>query len=95
MQKEDWTLNIGAAVFYSLDNENSNNKLYVYPKFNALQSSRGLNDFLCWCRRNLQQNSYMNFANENLFLFHFDIKPTDQQYDVFAGLKGKIVNNEL
>jgi hypothetical protein len=27
-------LNIGAAVFYSLDNENSN-KLYVYPKFNA------------------------------------------------------------
>jgi hypothetical protein len=35
MQKEDWTLNIGAAVFYSLDNENSNNKLYVYPKFNA------------------------------------------------------------
>jgi hypothetical protein len=33
MQKEDWTLNIG-AVFYSLDNENSN-KLYVYPKFNA------------------------------------------------------------
>jgi hypothetical protein len=34
MQKEDWTLNIGAA-FYSLDNENSNNKLYVYPKFNA------------------------------------------------------------
>jgi hypothetical protein len=22
-----------------------------------------------------------------------DIKPTDQQYDVFAGLKGKIVNN--
>jgi hypothetical protein len=31
MQKEDWTLNIGAAVFYSLDNENSNNKLYVYP----------------------------------------------------------------
>jgi hypothetical protein len=32
--KEDWTLNIGAAVFYSLDNENSNNKLYVY-KFNA------------------------------------------------------------
>jgi hypothetical protein len=27
--KEDWTLNIGAAVFYSLDNENSNNKLYI------------------------------------------------------------------
>jgi hypothetical protein len=35
MQKEDWTLNIGAKVFYSLDNENSSNKLYVYPNFNA------------------------------------------------------------
>jgi hypothetical protein len=34
MQKED-SLNIGAAVFYSLDNENSSNKLYVYPNFNA------------------------------------------------------------
>jgi hypothetical protein len=28
-------LEYGAAVFYSLDNENSSNKLYVYPKFNA------------------------------------------------------------
>jgi hypothetical protein len=28
-----WTLNIGAKVFYSLDNENSSNKLYVYPNF--------------------------------------------------------------
>jgi hypothetical protein len=33
--KEDWTLNIG-AVFYSLDNENSNNKLYVYPNLMLL-----------------------------------------------------------
>jgi hypothetical protein len=68
MQKEDWTLNIGAAVFYSLDNENISNKLYVYPKFNASYKVVRLNDFLCWCRRELEQNSYMNFANENLFL---------------------------
>jgi hypothetical protein len=31
----------------------------------------------------------MNFANENLLSPTLDIKPTDQQYDVFAGLKGK------
>jgi hypothetical protein len=95
MQKEDWTLNIGAAVFYSLDTENSNNKLYVYPKFNASYKVVGdLMIFYAGAEGNLQQNSYMNFANENLFLSPtLDIKPTDQQYDVFAGLKGKIVNN--
>jgi hypothetical protein len=47
-----------------------------------LTSSRGLNDFYAGAE-NLQQNSYMNFANENLFLSPtLDIKPTDQQYDV-------------
>jgi hypothetical protein len=49
-------LNIGAAVFYSLDNENSNNKLYVYPKFNASYKVGGLNDFFMLVP-NLQQNS--------------------------------------
>jgi hypothetical protein len=44
-------LNIGAAVFYSLDNENSNNKLYVYPKFNASYKVVGDLMILCWCRR--------------------------------------------
>jgi hypothetical protein len=95
MQKEDWTLNIGAAVFYSLDNENSSNTLFVYPKFNASYKVVGdLMIFYAGAEGNLQQNSYMNFANENLFLSPtLNIKPTDQQYDVFAGLKGKIVNN--
>jgi hypothetical protein len=35
MQKKTGPLNIG-AVFYSLDNENSNNKLYVYPNLMLL-----------------------------------------------------------
>jgi hypothetical protein len=95
MQKEDWTLNIGAAVFYSLDNENSSNKLYVYPKFNASYKVVGdLMIFYAGAEGNLEQNSYMDFANENLYLSPtLNIVPTDMQYDVFAGLKGKIVNN--
>jgi hypothetical protein len=39
------------------------------------------------------QNSYMNFANEFILISTLDIKPTDQQYDVFCWFKGKIVNN--
>ncbi|CAM2769218.1 porin family protein [Flavobacterium frigoris] len=95
MQKEDWTLNIGAKIFYSLDNESSTNKLYVYPNFNASYKVVGdLMIFYAGAEGNLEQNSYMDFANENLFLSPtLDIRPTDQQYDVFAGLKGKIVNN--
>jgi hypothetical protein len=95
MQKEDWTLNIGAKVFYSLDNENSSNKLYVYPQINASYKVVGdLMIFYAGADGSLEQNSYMDFTNENSFLSPtLNIVPTDRQYDVFAGLKGKIVTN--
>jgi TonB dependent receptor len=95
MQKEDWTLNIGAAVFYSLDNENNNNKFLVYPKFNASYKVVGdLMIFYAGAEGNLEQNSYMDFVNENPFLSPtLNIAPTDKQYDIYAGLKGKLTNN--
>jgi outer membrane receptor protein involved in Fe transport len=95
MQEEDWTLNIGAAVFYSLDNQNSNNKFFVYPKFNASYKVVGdLMIFYAGAEGNLKQNSYQDFVDENPFLSPtLAIAPTDQQYDVFAGLKGKLTNN--
>jgi hypothetical protein len=95
MQKEDWTLNIGAAVFYSLDNQNSNNKFLVYPRFNASYKVVGdLMIFYAGAEGNLEQNSYMDFVNENPFLSPtLNIAPTDKQYDIFAGLKGKLTNN--
>ena len=95
MQKEDWTLNIGAAVFYSLDNQNSNNKFLVYPKFNASYKVVGdLMIFYAGAEGNLEQNTYMDFVNENPFLSPtLNISPTDKQYDIFAGLKGKLTNN--
>lgn len=95
MQEEDWTLNIGAAIFYSLDNQNSNNKFFVYPKFNASYNVVGdLMIFYAGAEGNLKQNSYQDFVDENPFLSPtLAIAPTDQQYDVFAGLKGKLTNN--
>jgi hypothetical protein len=95
MQEDDWTLNIGAAVFYSLDNENSNNKLFIYPQVNASYKVVGdLMIFYAGAEGNLEQNSYLDFANENAFLSPtLNIAPTDKQYDVFAGLKGKLINN--
>jgi hypothetical protein len=95
MQEDDWTINIGAAVFYSLDNENNNNKLFVYPQVNASYKVVGdLMIFYAGAEGGLEQNSYLDFANENPYLSPtLNIAPTDKQYDVFAGLKGKLTNN--
>jgi outer membrane receptor protein involved in Fe transport len=95
MQEDDWTINIGAGVFYSLDNENSNNKFFVYPQVNASYKVVGdLMIFYAGAEGSLEQNSYLDFVNENPFLSPtLNIAPTDKQYDVFAGLKGKLSNS--
>ncbi len=94
MQEDDWTLNIGAGLFYSMDNENSNNTFLVYPQFNASYKVVGdLMIFYAGAEGDLEQNSYMDFVNENPFLSPtLNIVPTDKQYDIYAGLKGKLTN---
>ena len=94
MLKEDWTLNIGASVFYSVENQNTN-KLYVYPKFTAsYKVVEDLMIFYAGAEGDLKQNSYQELVDSNPFLSPtLFIKPTDQQYDIYAGLKGKITNN--
>ncbi|PRZ27979.1 porin family protein [Flavobacterium granuli] len=95
MQQDDWTLNLGASVFYSIDNENSNNKFFVYPNINASYKVVGdLMIFYAGAEGSLEQNSYLDFVDGNSFLAPtLNIAPTDKQYDVFAGLKGKLANN--
>ena len=102
MQEDDWTLNIGAGLFYSLDNVNSNNKFLVYPKINASYKVVGdLMIFYAGAEGNLEQNTYQDFVDVNPFvsptmgdvLSPNHIRPTDKQYDIFAGLKGKLANN--
>jgi hypothetical protein len=95
VQEEGWDFNIGVGLFYSLDAENNNNKFLVYPKINASFKVVGdLMIFYAGAEGDLKQNMYSDFVGENPFLSPtLDIKPTDKQYDIFAGLKGKIVNN--
>jgi outer membrane receptor protein involved in Fe transport len=95
MQQDDWTLNLGVAVIYGMDNQNSNNSLHIYPQINASYKVVGdLMIFYAGAEGNLEQNSYLNFASQNYFLSPtLTIAPTDKQYDVFAGLKGKIADN--
>lgn len=96
INKDDWTVNLGAGLYYSMDNQNSNNnKVFIYPQINASYKVVGdLMIFYAGAEGELRQNSYSDFANSNPFLSPtLAITPTDKKYDVFAGLKGKIVDN--
>lgn len=95
MQQDDLTLNIGVGLFYSLDKENKNNKFLIYPQINASYKVVGdLMIFYAGAEGNLEQNTYSNFVNDNPFLSPtLNIAPTDKQYDIFAGLKGKLTNS--
>lgn len=93
--ENDWTLELGAGLFYGLDSENSGNKFFIYPKVNASYKLVGdLMIFYTGVNGSLEQNSYADFVNDNPFLSPtLNMRPTSNQYTVFAGLKGKLANN--
>jgi len=95
IHENDWTLELGAGVFYSGDTENSGNKFYLYPKVNASYKLVGdLMIFYTGVDGGLKQNSYADFVTENPFLSPtLNMRPSSTQYNVFAGLKGKLANN--
>lgn len=95
MQGEDWTLNIGVGLFYSKDLENDNNTFLIYPQIDVSYKVVGdLMIFYAGAKGDLEQNTYSDFVNDNNFLSPtLNIKPTDKQFDIFAGLKGKLANN--
>ncbi len=95
INKNDWSVNLGAAIFYSIDKENSKNKLFVYPQINA--SLKVVGDYMIFytgAEGSLEQNSYRDFTNENPYISPtLAIAPTDKQFDIFAGLKGKLASS--
>jgi hypothetical protein len=95
MDNEDWTFNIGAGLFYSLDAEHKDNKFLIYPQINAsLKVVGDLMVFYAGAEGNLEQKTYADFVNQNPYLSPtLAIVPTDKQYDIFAGLKGKLSNS--
>ena len=100
--KEDLTVNVGAEVTYlSLLKStyggvegDTDGKLFVYPKVTA--SYKVVGDLMvayAGAEGGLTQNSYRDFTNSNPFLSPTQlITPTDSQYDIYVGLKGKLTN---
>ena len=95
MKEDDLTLNLGVSLFYLNDREANRSKLYIYP--NVTATYRLVNDVLIaygGLKGDLIQNSYYGFANENPFVSPtLFIAPTDQLYNAYVGLKGKVTSN--
>ena len=93
--RDDLTLNLGAAIYYSYDSENSDGGVYVYPQVTASYRAAG-EYFIAYAglEGELRQNSYYNLTSENPFLAPaLEVAPTDQQYKAYVGAKGKLSNS--
>lgn len=94
MNREDWTINIGAGLVYSLGKENSGNTFYFYPSVTA--SYKVVSDLMIFYTGavgGLNQNKYKDFVDENPFVSPtLNIRPTSELYDIHAGLKGKLAS---
>ena len=90
--RDDLTLNLGAAIYYSMDSQASDGGIYVYPQVTASYRMAG-DYFIAYAglEGELLQNSYYEFVQRNPFLSPtLEIQPTDQQYDFYVGAKGKL-----
>lgn len=103
IRRDDLTLNFGVELVYlsTLKNQfqgtdfGSESDFFVYPKITASYKVVG-NIMIAYAgaEGGLQQNSYRDFTNQNPFVSPtLLIAPTDSQYDIYVGLKGKLSNN--
>jgi hypothetical protein len=94
INKEDLSVNFGAGFFYSMATESGKNKFFMYPNITA--SYKVVGDLMiayAGAEGGLKQNSYQEFVQENFFVSPtLAIAPTDQKYDIYVGLKGKLAN---
>ncbi|MFP9099414.1 TonB-dependent receptor [Flavobacterium sp. RHBU_24] len=95
-QNKDLAVQFGAGVFYSMgkQNEESKNKVYIYPQVKG--SFKVVGDLMvayAGAEGTLKQNSYADFAGQNPFVSPtLTVAPTNQQYDIYVGLKGKLAS---
>ncbi|WP_034059939.1 TonB-dependent receptor [Lacinutrix jangbogonensis] len=94
LKKDDLTVNLGVTLTYLNDTEASKSSFFIYPNISA--SYRIVDEVIIafgGVKGGLIQNSYFDFATENPFVSPtLFIAPTDQQYNVYAGLNGKLSN---
>lgn len=95
LNRDDVSVNLGASFFYSVANEEGKNKFFIYPSITA--SYKVVGDLMiayAGAEGTLKQNTYKEFVDNNFFVSPtLAIAPTDQRYDIYVGLKGKLANS--
>lgn len=96
LQQDDLSVQAGAGFFYSSGkfNNETDGKFYIFPQVKA--SYKVVGDIMiayAGAEGTLKQNTFADFVEENKFVSPtLAIAPTNQQYDVYVGLKGKLAN---
>ena len=92
--RNNLTLNLGATLYFSLDTENSETKLYIVPNVTASYGLLGTNVIAFGgLTGDLRQNTYRDAVAQNPFVSpSLTLRPTNEQFDAFAGIKGNLFN---
>ncbi len=90
---DDLTLDLGINAAAHFDSNASATNINIYPSVRA--SYRVVDEYFIaygGLEGGLMQNSYQELASENPFVSPTldTISPTDQKYDLYAGIKGKL-----
>lgn len=93
--RDDWTINVGASLLYSMDSERDLNRFRVYPEAEAsLKVVGDLMVFYVGAMGGMDQNTYQKLSEVNPFVSPtLNISPTDRQVEGYAGLKGMLAGN--
>ncbi len=100
--KDDLSIELGAEVAYFSRMKDVyggvkydlSNEFFIYPKIKASYKLVGdLMVFFAGAEGGLKQNTYENLVGQNKFLSPtLFLEPTDNQYNIYGGLKGKLAN---
>lgn len=92
IRRDNLTVNLGAAVYYSMNLEIKDNDFFIYPKVTA--SYRLIDETVIaygGLEGGLKQNTYRDAVQSNFYVSPtLILTPTHNQYDAYIGLKGKI-----
>jgi hypothetical protein len=95
IKKDDLLVNVGVGFIYSAAQVSGESKFFIYPQVTG--SYKLVGDLMiayAGVEGTLKQNSYHDFVEQNFFVSPtLGIAPTDQKYDIYAGLKGKLANS--
>ncbi len=90
--RDNLTLHLGAAAYYSIDTENEDNDFFIYPKITASYSVVEDNVIVYGgLEGELNQNSYRDAVKTNPFVSPtLIIEQTNTLYNANIGLKGQL-----